>query len=244
MQFALAIPGDDVAPYTTCPGCKKIFDKRDFFEHAPGCALLKGENCTTNHHSVNKCFQDCATRACVGYQNEPRDDLYGVTIPLGDDRDHDDYHQKGPDLRLHLPRSLVIDLKGVNMSCLTHAGKKPTTVERAKELASRKLYEAACEGERFEVPCFHVCGRMNKAFTDVIRELVDERPETMDFKTELVKFSVAIARGVGRTLLTVSKARRFVGPQPRAKAQSTTAAAKKTTADGGAKAGPCAGDGQ
>ena len=59
MQFALAIPGDDVAPYTTCPGCKKIFDKRDFFEHAPGCALLKGENCTTNHHSVNKCFQDC-----------------------------------------------------------------------------------------------------------------------------------------------------------------------------------------
>ena len=219
MQFALAIPGDDVAPYSTCPGCKKVFGRRDFLEHTPGCALLKGENCTTAHHSVNKCFQDCAIRACVGYQNEPRDDLYGTTIPLGDDRDHEDYHQKGPDLRLHLPRSLVIDLKGVNMSCLTHAGKKPTTVERVKELASRKLYEAACDGERFEVPCFHVCGRMNKAFTDVIRELVDERPETMEYKAELVKFSVAIARGVGRTLLTVMKARRYAGPQPRAKAQ-------------------------
>ena len=87
---------------------------------------------------------------------------------------------------------------------------------------------------------------MKKAFTDVIRELVDERPETMDYKTELVKFSVAIARGVGRTLLTVSKARRYVGPQPKAKAQSqsTSAAARKTTAEGGAKAGPSAGDGQ
>ena len=60
---------------------------------------------------------------------------------------------------------------------------------------------------------------------------MDERPETMDYKTELVKFSAAIARGVGRTLLTVSKARRYVGPQPKAKAQSQSAAARKTTAD-------------
>ena len=145
---------------------------------------------------------------------------------------------KGPDLRLHLPRSLVLDFKGVNMSCLTHAGKKPKTVERCKEAASRNLYEGPCAdlGERFEVPCFHVCGRMNKAFTDVVRALVAQRPETLHYKTELVKCSVAIARGVGRTLLAVSKARRYTGPNPQAKA-------KKPTERGGTKAGPGAGGG-
>ena len=248
MCFALAIMGDDVAPMSTCPGCRGVFPGRVYAEHIPGCALLKSENCSTTHHSVNRCIQNLAVRSGTGYQNEPRDNLYGDNVPLGDDRDHEDYHLKGPDLRLHLPRSLVLDFKGVNMSCLTHAGKRPKAVERSKEAASRKLYEGPCEdlGERFEVPCFHVCGRMNKAFTDVIRELVEQRPETLHYKTELVKCSVAIARGVGRTLLAVSKARRYTGPNPQAKAKKTTvpgAAARsggsgaKPTLSGGTNAG-------
>ena len=143
---------------------------------------------------------------------------------------------KGPDVRLHLPHSLVLDLKGVNMSCKSHAGKKPTSVEAAKEKASRKLYGAACDAERFEVPCFHVCGRMNPAFIKVVRELVGQREETLNFKKELVKCSVAIQRGVGRTLLAVSGARKYVDgkavfPPAKAKATVTIAALGKATRD-------------
>ena len=231
MCFALAIPGDDVEPMSTCPGCHKVFPARVYSEHKPGCALLKGANCSSTHHAVNKCLQYLAVRAGVGYQHEPRDDLYGEAVPYGEDNDHEDYHLKGPDVRLHLPHSLVLDLKGVNMSCKSHAGKKPTSVEAAKEKASRKLYGAACDalGERFEVPCFHVCGRMNPAFIKVVRELVNQREETLSFKKELVKCSVAIQRGVGRTLLAVAGARRHVDgkaayPPPKRMATVGTAA--------------------
>ena len=248
MCFALAIPGDDVAPLSTCPGCGKVFPGRMYSEHKPGCALLKGVNCSTTHHGVNKCLQYLGVRSGTGYQHEPRDNLYGEKVPEGEDRHHEDYHLKGPDVRFHLPHSLVLDLKGVNMACKTHAGKKPAAVEAAKEAASRGLYGKACQdlGERFEVPCFHVCGRMNPAFIKVVRELVEQRPETLDFKTELVKCAVAIQRGVGRTLLTVVGARKYVDGKavypPIAKAATTTAAAKPIER-GGTKAGPGAGGG-
>ena len=241
MCFALAIPGDDVAPFSTCPGCHHIFDGRTYHEHKPGCALLKGANCSTTHHAVNKCLQYLAVRGGTGYQHEPRDDLYGELVPLGEDQHHEDYHLKGPDVRFHLPHSLVLDLKGVNMSCKSHAGKKPSSVERSKEAASRKLYGKACRdlGERFEVPCFHVCGRMNPAFIAVVRELVDQRPETLHFKDELMKCAVAIQRGVGRVMLAVAGSHKYAD----GKLVLPAAKASKSTAHGGTKAGQSAGDG-
>ena len=94
--------------------------------------------------------------------------------------------------------------------------------------------EAACvaDGERFEIPCFHVCGRMNPALIAVIRELVEQRPETLTFKAELVKCAVAIQRGVGRIMLVVSGARRYVDGNVviRPGASGTTMATTATTA--------------
>ena len=127
------------------------------------------------------------------------------------------------------------------MSCKSHAGKKPTAVERAKEAASRKLYGDACRdlGERFEVPCFHVCGRMNPAFIAVVRELCEQRPETLHFKTELLKCAVAIQRGVGRIMLAVRGSHKYSN----GKLVLPVAKASKSTEHGGAKAGQSAGDG-
>ena len=158
---------------------------------------------------MNKCLQSLAVRGGTGYLNEPRYD--GYVPPAGDDAGDEDYHLKGPDVRLHLAHTLVLDLKGINGSCQSYVGTKPVTTERRKEAASRKLYESHCNalGERFLVPCFHVCGRLDPTFVAVVKELVAQRPETLRVKRELMKCAVALQRGVGRVMLGIAGSRGF-----------------------------------
>ena len=84
---------------------------------------------------------------------------------------------------------------------------------------------------------------MNPAFIKVVRELVNQREETLSFKKELVKCSVAIQRGVGRTLLAVAGARRHVDgkaayPPPKRMATVETAALEAAARDTNSGAKP------
>ena len=191
----------DVAQTTTCSGCMNVFPARDYHEHKPGCARLRSQNATTTHTAFNRAVQNLCVRAGVTFIHEPR--YEGYVSPDGPYADEDHHHKEGPDLTVHLCPPLTVDFKGINGSAPSYARSKISTIEGAKTRAAEALYQPFCEaaGEDFQVLCFHVCGRLDKKILSLVSNLVAQRPETLVFKDEIRRLSVAIATAVGRILL-------------------------------------------
>ena len=194
LRWRLAIGEGDEAPMNICPGCSTLLDARSYIEHRPGCSRLPRFNSTTIHTACVRETEAIATRSGVSSDHEPRHyELLRSTA---------DGHEQGPDILLHLPTPVAVDVKTINSGSISNCASSINALERRKTVQASTLYKAAVEHEHetLVVAHIHQSGGLSKPYADLLRDIVLQHPDH-DFEKEVTTLVVSQQRALAKVLL-------------------------------------------
>ena len=202
-----------------CPGCHRLFDQEQFDEHTAGCAKLAGSNATRKHTSIIRLLADLCDQACVDYTIEPRDlqayRCHGCgALVAAAARDHHSticaarFSRTGPDLRITWPNgaSTVYDVTVARTTAPSYGDERPAHIVANKVAAKNAFYGPLLGDEPFVVLPARALGKVEDALRNLVRDLCLRAGSSP--KDALENLSVALARGVGLSLVEARRRQR------------------------------------
>ena len=257
-------------PLAQCVACPRLgpLDQVAFMRHTHGCAALPtGDNSNTKHNACVLAVFNLgkSARPVIKCEHEPRDFQSYTCTKCGVESSSKECAARhvlmcgvkplrsGPDIefRYSATERCVYDWTTLHAVCASLLSSKTATA--AKSVRSEKFARYVESGmipeSEFKVLMAYSLGGFCADTYELLGRLAAANGRTTLSVVEEISVILQSANGSAiasahRASMSSGRRARQVLVQPMVKAQSTTAAAQKTTADGGAKAGPCAGDGQ
>jgi len=219
LRYRLRAPPAGQPSLLVCPGCRATLPDDDFDEHAAGCVKIAGQNATKKHHAIVNLLAQMCARAGVACDKEPRDlqayNCHGcgsLVSAAGRDTHKNNCHGKfsrtGPDLRItwHNGATTVYDVTVVHTTAPSHANTRPGRIVDKKVADKTAFYTPLLAGEPFVVLPVRALGKIEDETRALIKTL-STIAET-DPREALEEVSVALARGVGLSLVEARRAHR------------------------------------
>lgn len=215
LRYRLNAPPRNSPPFITCRGCDKIFTTEAFDAHAAGCVCKPGFNATAKHNTIVQLLGDMCDEACLKYELEPRElEAYRChrctcLVNRREKSDHfavcrAQFSRTGPDIRIFFPSgSVVYDVTVAHTTAASYGTQSPESIIAQKTTRKTEFYTPHLGDEPFVVLPARALGAIEKPLSDLVRTLAHEGGTTT--VEALARVSVALARGVGHTLVSARR---------------------------------------